>query len=138
MRAGIVVVVLGIVMWSTLLGALRGDGSGDEVPASTEASRPGATAAEAAEGAFEQAPVETPVRNETDVDGSPTPTATPTPELDQGPDQQTEQAHVVEAGDTMVRIAERYGVSLRALIDANPQVSDPTRIEIGQRINIPD
>ena len=134
MRAGIVVVVLGIVMWSTMLGALRDDGAGDEVPASTEASGSGATAAEGAQGASEQAPVETPVRNETDADGSPTPTATPTPE----PDHETEQAHVVEAGDTMVRIAEHYGVSLPALIDANPQVSDPTRIEIGQRINIPE
>ncbi|MBI3181871.1 MAG: LysM peptidoglycan-binding domain-containing protein [Myxococcales bacterium] len=43
----------------------------------------------------------------------------------------------VRAGDTMSGIAQRSGVSLRALIDANPQVKNPNLIYPGQMLNIP-
>lgn len=42
----------------------------------------------------------------------------------------------VQAGDTMSQIAERFGVSLDALITANPGVS-PTSMSIGMELNIP-
>ena len=45
-------------------------------------------------------------------------------------------AHTVEGGDTFSRIASRYGVSLGAIIEANPRV-DPRRLQIGQQIVIP-
>ena len=45
--------------------------------------------------------------------------------------------YTVRPGDTLSGIAERFGVSLDALIAANPQISDPDRIFPGQVINIP-
>jgi len=45
--------------------------------------------------------------------------------------------YIVQPGDTMFIIARRFGVSLQRLIDANPQVSDPNVIVVGQRICVP-
>jgi spore coat assembly protein SafA len=45
--------------------------------------------------------------------------------------------YTVVAGDTLFFIAQRFGVSLQALIAANPQISDPNVIQVGQRICIP-
>ncbi len=36
--------------------------------------------------------------------------------------------YTVQPGDTMFSIARRFGVSLQALIDANPHITDPTEI----------
>jgi LysM repeat protein len=44
---------------------------------------------------------------------------------------------IVEAGDTMGLIALQFGVELGALIAANPQVTNPDRIEVGQVLNLP-
>jgi LysM repeat protein len=43
----------------------------------------------------------------------------------------------VAAGDTMTAIARRFGVGLQAMIAANPQVSDPNLIAVGQRLCVP-
>jgi GH24 family phage-related lysozyme (muramidase) len=45
--------------------------------------------------------------------------------------------HVVVHGDTLAAIAARAGVSLRALIAANPQIANPDRIYPGDRIEVP-
>ena len=45
--------------------------------------------------------------------------------------------YTVRPGDTLSEIAERFGVSLDALIAANPQITDPDRIFPGQVIVIP-
>ena len=45
--------------------------------------------------------------------------------------------YTVRPGDTLSGIAERFGVSLDALIAANPQISDPDRIFPGEVITIP-
>lgn len=45
--------------------------------------------------------------------------------------------YVVQSGDTMWSIARRFGVSLDALIAANPQISNPDMIDVGQKINVP-
>lgn len=45
--------------------------------------------------------------------------------------------YIVRPGDTMYRIAMRYNIGLQKLVDANPQISDPSYIVIGQRICIP-
>ncbi|MFJ2775686.1 LysM peptidoglycan-binding domain-containing protein [Kitasatospora sp. NPDC087315] len=45
--------------------------------------------------------------------------------------------HTVAAGDTLAAIAARYGVGLDAVVNANPQVLDPDRIEVGQVISLP-
>lgn len=43
----------------------------------------------------------------------------------------------VQSGDTMWGIANRNGVSLAALVDANPQVRNPNLIYPGQELNLP-
>jgi tyrosinase len=45
--------------------------------------------------------------------------------------------YVVQPGDTLSGIAQRFGVSLAALEAANPQIKDPNRIFPGQVIHIP-
>ncbi|MEM7790074.1 MAG: LysM peptidoglycan-binding domain-containing protein [Verrucomicrobiota bacterium] len=44
--------------------------------------------------------------------------------------------YTIESGDYFSKIATKLGVSLQALIDANPGV-DSRRLQIGQKINIP-
>ncbi len=57
----------------------------------------------------------------------PTPVAAPTPQI-----------YVVQAGDTMSRIANRFGVPLQVLIDANKlAIPEPDRVDIGQEVIIP-
>lgn len=45
--------------------------------------------------------------------------------------------YTVQPGDSMFRIAQRFGVSLKALIAANPQISNPNLIFPGQVICVP-
>ena len=45
--------------------------------------------------------------------------------------------YVVRPGDTMFSIARQFGVSLDALIAANPQIPDPSQIRPGQIVCIP-
>jgi LysM domain len=61
--------------------------------------------------------------------GSVAPTAIP---------QATQQIYVVQAGDTMSRIANRFHVPLQTLIDANKTIiPDPNTIKIGDQLIIP-
>mgnify|MGYP000851220236 FL=1 len=46
-------------------------------------------------------------------------------------------AYTVQRGDTMFSIARRFNVSLQALIDANPQITDPARLVPGQTVCVP-
>ncbi len=45
-------------------------------------------------------------------------------------------SYTIQPGDNFAKIAEQYGVSLQALLDANPGV-DPRRLQIGQSIVLP-
>ncbi|HHY09351.1 MAG TPA: SafA/ExsA family spore coat assembly protein [Firmicutes bacterium] len=45
--------------------------------------------------------------------------------------------YTVKPGDSMWSIARRFGVSLDALIAANPQIPDPSRIQPGQIVCVP-
>jgi LysM repeat protein len=47
-----------------------------------------------------------------------------------------ERTYTIESGDTFARIAARFGVSVGAIINANPD-ADPRRLAIGQKIMIP-
>ncbi|WP_051742941.1 LysM peptidoglycan-binding domain-containing protein [Kitasatospora sp. MBT66] len=61
---------------------------------------------------------------------SPSPDPLPTP----APPAST---HTVAAGDTLSAVAARYGVGLDSVVNANPQLADPDRIEVGQVISLP-
>ncbi len=56
-----------------------------------------------------------------------TPTATPTSNV---------RAHVVQPGETLAAIAQRYGVTVEAILALN-QFSNPNLIEVGQELLIP-
>ena len=45
--------------------------------------------------------------------------------------------YTVQPGDTLVKIAANFGISVEALEAANPQITNPELIQIGQVINIP-
>ena len=57
---------------------------------------------------------------------APTPTPAPTP-----------QAYMVQAGDTLSKIATKFGVTLDALLLANPQIKNPNNITQGAQLTIP-
>ncbi len=44
--------------------------------------------------------------------------------------------HVIESGDTFGKLAKKYGVSINAIMTANPD-ANPSRLRIGQEIVIP-
>jgi spore coat assembly protein SafA len=48
-----------------------------------------------------------------------------------------ENTYIVKEGDTLWDIARRFGVSLEALLKANPQIKNPDLIYPGQEIRIP-
>jgi LysM repeat protein len=48
----------------------------------------------------------------------------------------TPRTHTVVAGETAIRIARHYGITLDALLAANPGL-EPRRMRVGQILNIP-
>jgi LysM repeat protein len=44
--------------------------------------------------------------------------------------------YVVEAGDSLAAIAQRFGVTMAAIMAAN-EITDPNRVLVGQRLTIP-
>lgn len=46
-------------------------------------------------------------------------------------------SYTVAAGDSLYSISRRFGVSVQNILAANPQISDPSRINAGQVITIP-
>src|SRR5215207_5311100 len=46
--------------------------------------------------------------------------------------------YTVKPGDTLSKIAMRNGVTLPQLLQANPKISDPNKISVGDVINLPD
>ncbi len=45
--------------------------------------------------------------------------------------------HVVAAGDTLSRLARRYGTTASAIAEANPDLPNPERLSVGQVLVIP-
>ncbi len=45
--------------------------------------------------------------------------------------------YIVRRGDTLLRIARRFGTSVQAILAVNPQIRNPNRIFAGQRLVIP-
>ena len=48
------------------------------------------------------------------------------------------QRYKIQPNDNLLNIAERSGTTLSQLISANPQISNPDMIYIGEKIDIPD
>jgi LysM repeat protein len=46
------------------------------------------------------------------------------------------KSYAIKSGDTLSQIARRRGTTLKALLAANPQIKNPNRIRVGQKINI--
>jgi len=45
--------------------------------------------------------------------------------------------YTVQSGDTMTSIAAQFGITLAALEAANPQISNPDMLSVGQVLNLP-
>ena len=65
----------------------------------------------------------------------PSPSPSPTPALTAPPQQ---RVHVVEGGDTLNRIAQRYGVTIEGIMQANGFTDRNRILRIGERLVIPD
>ena len=46
--------------------------------------------------------------------------------------------YTVKQGDTLSKIATRNGVTIADLMKANPQISDPNKIYVGDVLNLPN
>jgi hypothetical protein len=57
---------------------------------------------------------------------APTVVAAPTPVV-----------YVIKKGDTLSKVANKFGVELDTLLAANPAIKDPNKISLGQQIVIP-
>lgn len=68
-----------------------------------------------------QAPVQTPEPSASAV-------ATPAP---------SGTNYAIRKGDTLIAIARKFHITLKALRAANPGITDPTLIQIGQKLVIP-
>ena len=66
--------------------------------------------------------------------GSRAPVASASPTTPPAP---TSQVYVIKAGDTLLKVAKRFGLTLDELLAANPQIKDPNKIAEGQEIIIP-
>ncbi len=51
--------------------------------------------------------------------------------------EQASTVYTVVQGDTLWAIAGRYGVTLEAILAANPAISNPNRIQVGQKVVVP-
>ena len=49
----------------------------------------------------------------------------------------TAQAYVVHAGDNLHVIAQKFGLTIGQVLAANPSITDPNRIKVGQTLVIP-
>ncbi|MEC9488378.1 MAG: SPOCS domain-containing protein [Halanaerobium sp.] len=45
--------------------------------------------------------------------------------------------YVVQPGDTLFNIARRYQTTVEAILEANPEITNPDRLEVGQKLCIP-
>jgi LysM repeat protein len=71
-------------------------------------------------------PTPSPPPLESQVAVAPTPTPAP-----------TSQTYVIVQGDNLNAIAQRYGLTVGQLLAANPDITDPDRIRVGQTLIIP-
>ena len=73
------------------------------------------------------------------VESTPIPTEeeTASPEPTETPDSGETTIYTVRKGDTLVAIAAKNNITLAALREANPQITDPRKLRIGAKLTIP-
>ncbi len=74
------------------------------------------------------------------VGGEPVPVASATATADASPTPEPTPEQVVytiKSGDTLSEISQKFQVSIDVIIGANPEVTDPNNLRIGQRLIIP-
>lgn len=49
----------------------------------------------------------------------------------------TQDTHTVRQGETLWSIAQTEGVTLAALLEANPQIKNPNTIRVGEQVKLP-
>ena len=132
---GLFALAIVVVIVAYFINQQLGDGDGDISPADTLATQSAQTAA--AGGATATEPGDVPTAT---TDGGAIATATPsttdpeeTPTEDPGNGGQT---YTVESGDTLGAIAERFGVTVDQIVEANG-LADPNDIAVGQVLTIP-
>ena len=47
------------------------------------------------------------------------------------------KSHSVKSGDTLSQLAKKNNINLKKLLKANPNIKDPNKIRVGQKIKIP-
>lgn len=45
--------------------------------------------------------------------------------------------HMVKEGESLYTISKKYGVPLEKIVEANPQIADPNKLNIGDKVKIP-
>lgn len=70
--------------------------------------------------------------------GSPLITAVPTAQVTPTPESTPRLYRIKASDNSLTQIAHRFGITLRELLDANPQITDANHIEVGQVIVIPN
>jgi len=109
-RSAALLLILGITV-----GACGGSGETTAPPSSAPVATPAAPQTPSATAA-------PPASQVTAPDGTPTPSA---------------KTYVVKSGDTLTAIAKRFKITLAALRAANPDVTDPRKLQIGHKLVIP-
>lgn len=54
------------------------------------------------------------------------------------PNDSPDHVHIIVSGETLSRIADHYHLKLKELLDANPDIKDPNKVMVGQRVKIPN
>jgi LysM repeat protein len=64
--------------------------------------------------------------------------ATATPDASPTPEPTPEQVvYTIKSGDTLFDISQQFQISVDVILGANPEVTDPGNLKIGQQIIIP-
>lgn len=67
---------------------------------------------------------------------SSTPGSSPTPSASAEPSAEAGETYVIAEGDTLTAIAERFGTTVDAIVEAN-DIDDPDLIVVGEELSIP-
>ncbi|MEW4262859.1 N-acetylmuramoyl-L-alanine amidase [Priestia megaterium] len=67
----------------------------------------------------------------------PNPSPSPTPTPNPSPSEPGKKTYTIKQGDTLYSIAQKYGITVQVLQEANTGLSDPLTLQVGKTIVIP-